>query len=132
MSKSFTILVTASPQKSQAHLTALKFAKTLAEQNSPIRSVFFYQDAVLVANGYAMPPSDEPQLAALWTSFARQYDIELQTCVAACLRRGVVDEHEAKENKLGSANLNTGFTVVGLGQLAATLGETNTQLVHFK
>lgn len=128
----FTLLITASPQKSQAHLTALKFANTLTEQNTPIRSIFFYQDAVLVADNYAMPPSDEPQLAELWTSFAKQNDIELQTCVAACLRRGVIDEHEANENQLGSANLNSGFSIVGLGQFAAALSESNSKLVHFK
>jgi tRNA 2-thiouridine synthesizing protein D len=46
-----------------------------------------------------------------------QYQVGLHICVAAALRRGVVDETEAGQQGLPCANLQPGFTL-GLGTLA--------------
>jgi len=62
MSKQFIILVTASPLKTQAHLTAMRFIESCLKHQTVIKNIFFYQDAVLVANNFASPPSDEPLL----------------------------------------------------------------------
>ena len=132
MDTSFVILITASIQKTQSHLTAIKFVKELLKQNKRIRSVFFYQDGVSVGNDYCIPPSDEPQLTQQWAALADLHAIELQTCVAASLRRGIVDKESAKENSLNAANLNSSFKMTGLGQLAAAMSEQSSKLIHFK
>ena len=47
-----------------------------------------------------------------------QDGVTLNICVAAALRRGVVDETEAKRLGLAGANLQSGFNLSGLGSLA--------------
>ena len=47
-----------------------------------------------------------------------QHGVALIICVAAALRRGIVDETEAGRLGLASSNLQPGFTLSGLGALA--------------
>ncbi|EHC58815.1 tRNA 5-methylaminomethyl-2-thiouridine synthase TusD [Salmonella enterica subsp. enterica serovar Urbana str. R8-2977] len=47
-----------------------------------------------------------------------QHGVALNICVAAALRRGIIDETEAGRLGLPSANLQSGFTLSGLGALA--------------
>lgn len=129
---SFLILVTASPQSTQAHLTALKFAQQLVTDQIELKSIFFYQDAVSVALNTLLPPSDEPQITERWSIFAQKNQIELQTCVAASLRRGLMGAEEAKEHQIACANLAPAFSMAGLGQLAAGLNDPSVKLIHFK
>ncbi|GAM63718.1 tRNA 5-methylaminomethyl-2-thiouridine synthase tusD [Vibrio ishigakensis] len=56
--------------------------------------------------------------------------MQLQTCVAAALRRGVVGEEEAKLNQLSRTNLADGFEQSGLGSLAEAL-LTQDRVVQF-
>jgi tRNA 2-thiouridine synthesizing protein D len=128
----YLLLVTASAQNSQSHLTAMKFAKQLIEQNIPIKAIFFYQAAVSVALNCQLPPSDEPQLGEGWSTLAQQHQLELQTCVAASLRRGVLGDEEAREQQFKTANLTPAFSMTGLGQLAAAISDPQVKLVHFK
>jgi len=132
MSQQFSIMISASAQKTQAHLTAIKFVKALIQQQRAIRSIFFYQDAVSVANQFNSPPSDEPQLATQWRNLANDHGIELQACIAASYRRGILDEHQAQERKLPINNMQPGFKMTGLGQLAAAMSDKSVKLVHFK
>ncbi len=128
----FVILVTASAQNTQAHLTALKFADQLLQQKRQLKTVFFYHDAVLVAQETLLPPSDEPQLGERWAKLASDSNLSLQVCVAASLRRGLLGEEEAKEHHLEHANLDSAFEMAGLGQLAAAMSDPSIKLVHFK
>ncbi|MFT6735002.1 MAG: tRNA 2-thiouridine synthesizing protein D [Polaribacter sp.] len=132
MKNKFVILITASPQNSQSHLTAIKYVNALIESGQSISCIFFYQDAVSVANEFNQPPSDEPQLLNAWSELATTSQIELMTCIAASFRRGVIDREEAKNRGLDSSNLSKHFNIVGLGQLSAALSEQDSKLVHFK
>ena len=132
MSQQFVILITASPQRTQAHLTAIKYIKHLIKLGETISCVFFYQDAVLVANKLNTPPSDEPQLDSMWQELATNNELELLTCVAASYRRGVIDQEEAKNQELDQSNLNSDFSIAGLGQLSAALNSSSAKLIHFK
>jgi len=132
MSEEFKLLISASPLKTQAHLTAIRFIQTAEEMGIRVHSVFFYQDAALVANRFSSPPSDEPLLTEHWQKIAKSYNIELQTCVAASYRRGILDSEEAKEQSFEISNLHESFKITGLGQLAAAMSDTNIKLVHFK
>ncbi|TQV86498.1 sulfurtransferase complex subunit TusD [Aliikangiella coralliicola] len=132
MSVSFTILVTGSPTNSQAHLSALRFANAVIENNHSISSVFFYQEAVHVANGYIIKPSDEAQLTQKWATLSAEHNVELQVCVAAANRRGVIDANEASLNALEHHSIHPAFSILGLGQFAAKLSEAKTKIVQFK
>ena len=62
--------------------------------------------------------SDEFDLVRAWQRLHEQHQVGLHICVAAALRRGVVDEAEASQQGLPCANLQPGFTLSGLGTLA--------------
>lgn len=132
MKNKFVILITASPQNSQSHLTAIKYIKSLINYGETVSCIFFYRDAVSVANEFNQPPSDEPQLLNAWSELAETSNIELMTCVAASFRRGIIDVEEAKNRDIDASNLSKKFSIVGLGQLSAALSEQSSKLVHFK
>ncbi|MGX5201567.1 sulfurtransferase complex subunit TusD [Aliikangiella sp. IMCC44632] len=132
MSKPISLLVTGSPNHSQAHLSALEYCKAVKASQHKIESVFFYQDAVLVANQLGLKPTDETNLLQCWKEDSQQQGYELQVCVAASNRRGVISQEEAQTNQLNCHNLDPQFKVVGLGQLAALMANDTHTLVHFK
>ena len=132
MIKKYCILVSASPLKTQAHLSAIRFVEALCSQQIPIANVFFYQDAVLVANKLSTPPSDEPQIRESWVKLAKKSGFELQTCVAASLRRGMLDKQLTDEYQQVAPTVNSDFVMSGLGQLASAMSDINKKLIHFK
>jgi len=132
MSEEFVLLITASPVKTQIHMTAIRFTETLCAQNIPLKSVFLYQDAILVANSHSTPPSDEPQIRDEWIKLAKKNNFELQTCVAASLRRGILDKQLAEEYQHVLPSANENFVMAGLGQLAAAMSDKHKKLIHFK
>ena len=135
MTVSYSILVTGSPTKSQAHLSAIRFINTSIALGHKITSVFFYQEAVHVANRLTLKPGDEFQLTEEWAKLSKKNDFELQVCVAASNRRAVISEEEAQQNHLTETSLHSAFTVLGLGQLAVALSqsiETNKRHIQFK
>ena len=112
-----TLLIQGAPFASDAPRSALRFARAAVESGHRIHRAFFYNDGVYIANAFASPPRDETDVAAQWIDFARDHDIDLTVCVAASLRRGIVDDNEAEQYELGGANLREGFEIVGLGQM---------------
>lgn len=132
MKNKFVILITASPQSSQSHLTAIKYIKALINCDESVSCIFFYQDAVSVANTFNQPPSDEPELLKAWKELAKLSKLELMTCVAASFRRGVIDKDEATNREIDGANFSENFSIAGLGQLSAALADPDAKLVHFK
>ena len=112
-----TLLIQGAPYASDAPRSALRFARAAVSSGHRIHRAFFYNDGVYIANAFATPPRDETDVAAQWIDFARSHDVDLTVCVAASLRRGIVDDREAEQYELGGANLRDGFEIVGLGQM---------------
>jgi tRNA 2-thiouridine synthesizing protein D len=52
------------------------------------------------------PPQDDRNIVSRWSKLAEDHGVDLVVCVAAALRRGIVND-----------NLATGFRISGLGQL---------------
>ena len=96
MSLNFALLVTGPAYGTQTASTAYRFALSLVEQGHRLSHLFFYQEGVCNANGLHAPASDETDLVALWRELAIQQGIRIDVCVAAAMRRGVLDEQEAK------------------------------------
>jgi len=113
----FALAIYAAPFSSQASQTALHFAQALLAQGHSLYRVFFYQDGVYTANQLAVPPQDEQNLCAEWQALARNHQVELIVCIAAALRRGVINAEEAQRYGLDTSNLAAEFTISGLGQL---------------
>lgn len=96
----------------------MQFAHALIEEGHELSRVFFYREGVYNANLLTSPASDEFDLVRAWQQLNQQHGVELNICVAAALRRGVVDETEAERLALAGANLQAGFNLSGLGSLA--------------
>jgi tRNA 2-thiouridine synthesizing protein D len=113
----FSLLVLASPYSQQGGLSALQFAKTCLDQGHQLYRVFFYHEGVQTASALQCPQRDEINLHDQWKELADQHSIDLVTCIAAALKRGVLDEGEAKRYEKDHFNLNKPFELSGLGQL---------------
>ncbi|SFX04424.1 sulfurtransferase complex subunit TusD [Marinospirillum alkaliphilum] len=121
----FVLNICGAPYTSQAPLSALRFARAALAAGHQIQRVFFYQDGVLLANALTCPPQDETHLTREWQQLAANHQLELLVCVAAALRRGILDQKEAARHGLAHHNLAEGFTLAGLGQLVDGMSSTD-------
>ena len=67
-----------------------------------------------------MPPQDDRNVVNQWAELGIKNadgEPELVVCIAAALRRGMLDESEAKKNGIEGNNIHPAFRISGLGQL---------------
>ncbi|MBD1571405.1 MULTISPECIES: sulfurtransferase complex subunit TusD [Aliivibrio] len=121
MSLVYGLVVNGPAYGSQASRKAFQFAEAVLTEGHSIKKVFFYQEGVLNASSLILPANDEVDITKQWQDLAQRHDIELETCVAAALRRGVIGEDEASQHQLKQHNLAVGFQQAGLGGLATAL-----------
>lgn len=114
----FAIVVTGPAYGTQQASSALQFAQAVFNEGHELSSVFFYQDGVYNANMLTSPASDEFDVVRAWQQLNQTQGVTLNICVAAALRRGIVDETESARLGLAAANLQPGFILSGLGALA--------------
>ncbi|WP_145594648.1 sulfurtransferase complex subunit TusD [Yersinia aleksiciae] len=114
----YCLMVTGPAYGTQQASSAYQFAQAIVNSGHNLVSVFFYREGVLNANQLTAPASDEFDLVRAWQQLAAKHAVVLNVCVAAALRRGVTDQHEAEQLNLATANLQLGFTLSGLGSLA--------------
>lgn len=118
MTLSYVLLVTGPAYGTQQASSAYQFATALLAAGHTLNCVFFYREGVMNANQLTTPANDEFDLVRAWQQLAQQWGTELHVCVSAALRRGIVDQQQASQRGLGSANLQPGFHLSGLGSLA--------------
>jgi len=111
------IVVQGGPYSHEASLSALHFAKATLDAGHEIYRVFFYNDGVYNASDLIAPPQDETDIRGEWTRLSDLHDVELITCIASSLRRGLLNETESERYEKSAANLNPAFEISGLGQL---------------
>ncbi|OMH32857.1 sulfurtransferase TusD [Motiliproteus sp. MSK22-1] len=114
---SFSILVYGAPYSSQSVSTAYRFTKTAIEKGHRIHRVFFYGDAVQIGSRLVAVPQDEVDLQLKWQQLGEQYQLDMVICIAAALKRGIINSDEAKRFEKDASNLAEGFTLSGLGQM---------------
>ncbi|MEJ8323221.1 sulfurtransferase complex subunit TusD [Kosakonia sp. YIM B13605] len=114
----FALMVTGPAYGTQQASSAYQFAQALLDAGHTLASVFFYREGVSNANALTAPASDEFDMVRAWQRLHEEHQVELHICVAAALRRGVVDDAEAQRLALSGANLQAGFSLTGLGSLA--------------
>lgn len=114
----YCLLVTGPAYGTQQASAAYQFALALITSGHQLDSVFFYREGVLNGNLLSAPASDEFDLVRSWQRMAADHQVALNVCVAAALRRGVIDETEAHNQGHGQTNLQPGFHLTGLGSLA--------------
>lgn len=118
------------PAHAPSSRRALLFAQAVLAGGHEIVRLFFYQDGVHSASGNIVAPQDELDVAAQWRTFVSDNDLDAVVCIAAALRRGVLNEEEARRYQRDAANLPAPWALSGLGQLheAAQLAD---RLVSF-
>ncbi len=126
----FSLAIYGAPYASQAPDTAYQFANAVIASGHKIHRIFFYMDGVQNATKLASPPQDEADIPARWSRFILDHQIDAVVCIAAALRRGVINEEEANRYDKPSSNLAEGFTLSGLGQLVEA-GIESDRLVTF-
>lgn len=112
----YTLLIQCSPTSTSVASSALKFAEALLDAKHSIYRVFFYGDAVQLANQNTTQPQDEQDLFAIWQRFIGANELDAVVCVAAALKRGVLNAEEAQRHDLKPVT-GTPYDLSGLGQL---------------
>jgi tRNA 2-thiouridine synthesizing protein D len=123
------LLVTAAPHQENAW-QALQFCRAALAGGHEVPRVFFYGDGAVHGNALLLPPQDEAHVTRDWQRLAGEHGIELVVCIAAALKRGVMDADTAQREEKSVANLAPGFVISGLGQLAEVMIEAD-RLVSF-
>ncbi|WP_259755091.1 sulfurtransferase complex subunit TusD [Pseudomonas sp. GCEP-101] len=112
----FVIALFSAPH-SPAARRALRFAEAALAGGHEITRLFFYRDGVHSASANVVASQDELDVAAAWTRFVADNHLDGVVCIAAALRRGVLNEEEAKRYSRPAANLRAPWELSGLGQL---------------
>lgn len=125
----FAIAVFA-PAHSPASRRALLFTQAALDAGHEIVRLFFYQDGVHNASSNVVVGQDEADTAARWKALVTQHGLDAVVCIAAALRRGVLNSQEAQRYERPAANVSAPWDLSGLGQLheAAQLAD---RLVSF-
>jgi tRNA 2-thiouridine synthesizing protein D len=113
----YSLLIQSSPDNLSISTSALDFAKTLLHRNHSIYRVFFYGEGVLLATGAAVPPQDEPDIYTAWREFIEQHKLDAVVCIAAALKRGILNPTESGRYQKSAATLAEVYDLSGLGQL---------------
>ncbi|MEE1868584.1 sulfurtransferase complex subunit TusD [Pseudomonas auratipiscis] len=106
-----------SPAHAPSSRRALRFAQAALASGHEIVRLFFYQDGVHCASGNIVSPQDELDVAAQWRSFISEHHLDAVVCIAAALRRGVLNDEEAQRYQRTAVNLPAPWELSGLGQL---------------
>ena len=126
----FVILVNEGPYQHQASDSAYHFTAAAIASGHEIARIFFYHDGVNNGTRLTTPPQDDRHIQQRWTTLAQENDLDMVLCVAACQRRGIVDEGEKKRNSKDADNVADGFRISGLGQLVEGVIEAD-RLITF-
>ncbi|RVU29404.1 MULTISPECIES: sulfurtransferase complex subunit TusD [Neptunomonas] len=117
----FSILIYGSPHNSQAVHTAYRYTKAALAAGHEVHRVFFYGESVLSGSFLNAPQRDEQNIMQLWHELALHHDLDLVICIAAALKRGVLDPTEAKRHEKPAHNIEAPFQLSGLGQLTEAI-----------
>lgn len=111
----FAIALLAGPQDPAAR-SALEFARAVIASGHQISRLFFYRDAVQLASQLGVQPQDEQDVAEEWRQFITDHQLDAVVCIAAALRRGILDEAESTRWVRPAANTAAPWVLSGLGQ----------------
>lgn len=106
-----------SPPSAQASFSAYQFACAVLEQKHTLYRLFFYHDAVYQGSDLVISPQGEFDLSSAWKQLQAEHQLDMVFCIAASLKRGIIDIEESQRYEKRANNLNENFELSGLGQL---------------
>ena len=112
-----TVVISEGPYTHEASDTAYHLVQAAIKKGHEIKGIFFYHDGVYNVTRFMEPPQDDRHIAKRWMQLGGQ-GIDIVVCIAAGLRRGIVD-------KIPTDNIR----ISGLGQLAKMIMESDRTVV---
>lgn len=106
-----------SPAHAPSSRRALRFAQAALAGGHEIVRLFFYQEGVHSASSNVVFAQDELDMAREWREWVHAQHLDAVVCIAAALRRGVLNAEEAQRYSRPAANLDAPWALSGLGQL---------------
>jgi tRNA 2-thiouridine synthesizing protein D len=113
----YSLLVLSCPASGSGAQTAAAFAQCVIERGHSIRRVFFLDDGTYAGADAAVFPQDEVDRIKPWVELKEQHAVELILCISSALKRGMLDESEARRHEKQASTVHPTFTISGLGQL---------------
>ncbi len=121
----YTIVVQCPVSQRSLHQCALRFVEALLRKGHRVERVFFYGDGVLLANACAVPGQDELDTLKAWQTLISTHGLDVVVCIAAALKRGILDDTERSRYEKPAAVLPQGFELSGLGQLVEAMAKSD-------
>lgn len=106
-----------SPPHAPSSRRALRFAEAALAGGHEIVRLFLYQDAVQHASAALVVAQDEADGARQWQDFISTHQLDAVVCIAAALRRGVLNDEEAARYARPATVQSQAWALSGLGQL---------------
>jgi len=118
------------PAHAPSSRRALRFAEAVLAEGHEIVRLFFYRDGVYSVSGSVISPQDELDIPLQWRALIERHGLDAVVCIAAALRRGVLNAEEAQRYQRAGVSVSAPLELSGLGQLheAAQLAD---RLVSF-
>jgi tRNA 2-thiouridine synthesizing protein D len=113
----YSLLVLSSPSSGRCAHTAAEFAACAIARGHSIHRIFFLDAGASTGSSHAIFPQDEEAPLKVWIELAEQHGVELILCVSSALKRGMLDQTEAKRYERSGATIHPAFIISGLGQL---------------
>lgn len=123
-------VITAAPGSTQATQSAWYTANAALEQGQTLSCIFLYGDGVHLANSLSVIPPNEPDWTQLWSELITEQALPAIACIGSALRRGILDESEARRYGKPAANLAQGWQLAGLGEWVQTQLEAD-RILYF-
>ncbi len=113
----YSLLVLSNPASGHNNRTAAAFAQALLAGGHSIERVFFLDEGTRSGDALAVWPQDETGPLPLWRALADEHGVELVLCISSALRRGMLDEAEARRWERAADSMAPQFSIGGLGLL---------------
>lgn len=113
----YSLLVLSSPASGHGARTAAAFARSLLARGHGLYRVFFLDAGTEAGSSIAVLPQDESDRLRPWIDLAEQHGVELVLCISSALKRGMLDETEARRHEKTGPTTHPAFIISGLGQL---------------
>ncbi|MEX1197143.1 MAG: sulfurtransferase complex subunit TusD [Pseudohongiellaceae bacterium] len=125
-----TVVIHTAPWSHQASATALRFCEAALQAGHGIYRLFFYYDGVHNTSTLAVPAQDELDIPAAWRALIEQHGIDTVSCVSSALKRGILNDQEARRYEREASNLAATAELSGLGQLIEATAHSD-RVVNF-
>jgi len=113
----YSLIVLSSPATGRCATTAAQFARAAINRGHSIHRVFFLDEGASAGINNAVFPQDEHERLRPWIELAQEHQVDLVLCISSALRRGILDDEEARRHEKQAVTTHSAFTISGLGQL---------------